>query len=72
MGGVTSNTSRMTEAMNGMIMMARITPAAKMPMPTGGPENCGPSTGTSPKAACSGCCTHVARIGPNTSRPHMP
>ncbi len=70
--GVVSNTSRITEAMKGMIMMARITPAARMPMPTGGPENRAPSTGTCPNAACSGCCTQVARSGPNTSRPHMP
>jgi hypothetical protein len=36
-GGVTSNTSRITAAMNGMIMIARMMPADRMPMPTGGP-----------------------------------
>ena len=37
-GGVSSNTSRITEAMKGMIMMARMTPAHRSPMPMGGPE----------------------------------
>ena len=71
-GGVTSKTSRITEAMKGITMMARMIPAQRMPMPTGGPENSVPSTGTLPKTRCSGCCTQVARMGPKTVRPHMP
>jgi hypothetical protein len=39
---VTSNTSRITEAMNGMIMIARMMPADRMPMPTGGPDTSAP------------------------------
>ena len=42
MGGVTSKTSRITAAMNGMIMMARMIPADRMPMPTGGPDTSAP------------------------------
>ena len=55
--GVTSNTSRITEAMNGMIMIARMMPADRMPMPTGAPENSAPTTGTPPNVFCKGCCT---------------
>ena len=69
---MTSNTSRMTAAMNGMIMMARMMPADRMPMPTGGPENSAPSSGTSPSQRCIGCCTQADRMGANTSSPHMP
>ena len=47
---MTSNTSRITAAMNGMIMIARMMPADSMPMPTGGPENSAPSNGTSPNS----------------------
>ena len=57
MVGVTSNTSRITEAMNGMIMIARMMPADKMPMPTGAPDTNVLSTGTSANSFCSGCCT---------------
>ena len=41
-GGVTSNTSRMTDAMKGMIMIARMIPADRMPIPTGGPDTSAP------------------------------
>ena len=70
--GVTSNTSRITEAMYGMIMIARITPAHRMPMPIGGPWNSAPTTGMSPSTTPSGFSNYVAKIGANTSRPHMP
>src|SRR3954467_8470337 len=46
LGGVTSNTSRITAAMNGMIMMARMIPAERMPIPTGGPDTRAPKYGT--------------------------
>ena len=58
--------------MKGMIMMARMMPADKMPMPTGGPETKAPKYGTPLKAACNGCWTKRAKIGPNTMSPHMP
>ena len=53
-------------------MMARMMPADKIPMPTGGPETKEPSTGTPFSKACRGCWTKRARMGPNTIRPHMP
>ena len=71
-GGVTSKTSRMVAAMNGITMIARMMPADRIPIPTGGPLTRAPRTGTPPNSACSGFWTQVARIGPNTSRPHMP
>lgn len=70
--GVTSNTSRITEAMYGMIMIARITPADRMPMPIGGPWNSAPMTGIGPSSAPTGFWKYVAKIGANTSRPHIP
>ena len=69
---MTSKTSRITAAMNGMIMIARMMPADSRPMPTGAPETKVSSTGTPLNSFCSGCCTQVDRIGLNTSRPHMP
>ena len=53
-------------------MMARMMPADKMPMPTGGPDTKAPKYGMPLKAACNGCCTKRAKIGPNTMSPHMP
>ena len=71
-GGVTSKTSRMTEAMKGITMMARMIPAESRPMPTGGPEKSSPSSGTPLNTACSGWWTYCERMGLNTRRPHMP
>src|SRR6202043_1117555 len=70
--GVTSNTSRITAAMYGMIMIAKITPAQRMPMPIGGPLNNAPTIGMPLRSVPSGFSNHVAKIGANTSRPHMP
>ena len=53
-------------------MIARMMPAESRPMPTGGPENSEPSSGTPLNADCSGCWTKRDRIGLKTSRPHMP
>ena len=53
-------------------MIARMMPADRMPIPTGGPDTKAPSTGTPENTACSGCCTYLARMGANTIRPHMP
>ena len=68
--GVTSNTSRITDAMYGMIMIARITPAG-MPIPIGGPAVSGPSTHVLNRRPI-GFWKYSAKIGANTSRPHMP
>src|ERR1700754_5156822 len=46
--GTVSSTSRVTAEMKGRIMMERIRPAVKMPMPKVEPPNSVPSTGTSP------------------------
>ncbi len=53
-GGVTSNTSRITEAMNGITMIARMMPADRMPMPTGGPLTRLPRNGTPDNRLWSG------------------
>ena len=45
-GGTISNTSRITDAMNGMIITDRMIPAVRMPMPLGAPWNSAPITGT--------------------------
>jgi hypothetical protein len=58
--------------MNGITMIARMIPAESSPIPTGGPETSGPSSGTPSNAACSGCWTKRDRIGLKTSNPHMP
>jgi hypothetical protein len=58
--------------MNGITMIARMIPAESSPMPTGGPENSDPSSGTPWNADCNGCWTKRDRIGLNTSSPHMP
>ncbi|MNE76772.1 hypothetical protein D3C80_1730290 [compost metagenome] len=69
---MTSNTSRITEAMYGMIMIARITPAHSRPMPSGAPWNSLPTTGSWPTVAARGFWKYSPKIGANTSRPHMP
>ena len=43
--GTVRNTSRMTEEMNGITMIASTMPAVSMPMPSGGPRNSAPITG---------------------------
>jgi hypothetical protein len=62
----------MTAEINGIIMIAKIIPADKIPMPTGGPETNAPRNGTPAKAACKGICTYSASTGPNTNKPHIP
>ena len=56
-GGTISNTSRITEAMNGMTMIDRMIPADRMPMPFGAPWNSGPTIHRSPKIDVSSGCT---------------
>src|SRR5581483_6186279 len=55
--GTTSNTSRITEAMNGITMIARMIPAESTPIPIGGPRNSAPASGISPSVAVSAGCT---------------
>jgi hypothetical protein len=62
----------MTAAMKGMIIIARITPANSSPIPSGGPLNSAPISGTLPTVAASAGCTYLANSGANTRRPHMP
>ena len=52
-GGTISKTSRITEAMNGMTMIDRMTPADSTPMPLGAPWNSGPRIHRSPKILVS-------------------
>jgi len=72
MGGVTSKTSRITEAMYGMIMIARMMPAQSRPMPSGAPAKSFPITGTWPIDDCRPGWMYWAKMGAKTSRPHMP
>ncbi|MNR46863.1 hypothetical protein D3C85_1658890 [compost metagenome] len=62
----------MTAAMNGMIMIDRIRPAVKMPMPNGGPAKSPPMMGTLPSVAIRKGCTYCWNTGTKTNRPHMP
>ena len=59
-GGTVSNTSRMTDAMNGSTMIARIKPAVSMPMPSGGPANRLPIPGIAPSVSISAGCDVLA------------
>ena len=70
--GTISNTSRITEAMKGMIMMASTRPAVSKPMPIMGPLNSWPMTGTLPKVAFRMGWTWSANRGAKTNRPQMP
>ncbi len=56
-GGTISNTSRITDAMNGMIMTDRMMPAVRMPMPLGAPWNSWPITGQVAERRVSSGCT---------------
>src|SRR5512140_2692030 len=47
-GGTISNTSRITDEMNGITMTDRMIPADRMPMPFGAPRNSGPISQMSP------------------------
>ena len=62
----------MVAAMKGMIMMARMRAAVKMPVPKGGPANRKPMPGSSPSVSMMAGCTVVAMIGTMTKKPHMP
>ncbi len=46
--GTVRKTSRITELMNGITMIASTRPAVSMPMPSGGPANSGPTKGSTP------------------------
>src|SRR5512144_2648395 len=56
-GGTTSNTSRITDEMNGITMTDRMTQDGSMPMPLAGPEKSVPTTGTLPSVLASTGCT---------------
>src|SRR5437868_1099392 len=71
-GGTSSNTSRITEAMNGMIITDRMMPAESMPMPLGAPWNRGPSSHSWPNVRLSSGSTWSPKNGANTNNPHMP
>jgi hypothetical protein len=70
--GTVRNTSRIVAAMNGVIMIARISAAVPMPVPNGGPWKRPPSTGTSPSVSVAQGCTYSAMTGTITKNPHMP
>lgn len=70
--GTVRNTSRMTEEMNGITMIASTMPAVSMPMPSGGPWNSGPKIGSGPRYLVRNGITVVDMTGTNTNRPHMP
>ena len=71
-GGTTSNTSRITDAMNGITMIASTKPAVSTPMPCGGPLNNAPIAGVMPSVLINHGCTWSANSGARTNRPHMP
>ncbi len=52
-GGTISNTSRITEAMNGITITDRMMPADSTPMPFGAPWKSGPRIHRSPKTRVS-------------------
>ncbi len=56
-GGTISNTSRITEAMNGITMTDRMNPAVNTPIPFGAPWNSAPITGMRPSVCVSSGCT---------------
>src|SRR5688500_11757732 len=49
--GTVRNTSRITEEMKGITMIASTRPAVPMPRPSGGPENSAPTSGSPPKCS---------------------
>ena len=61
-----------SDAMNGMIRIARMIPAHSNPMPIGGPENSPPMRGKRPSVAASQGCAYSPKSGEKTSSPHMP
>src|SRR5689334_4308959 len=71
-GGTISNTSRMTDAMNGITMIARMKPADSTPMPLGAPWNSGPRIQTLPSVSDRSGWTWSPKNGANTKSPHMP
>ena len=56
-GGTISNTSRITDAMKGITMIASTKPAVNTPMPCGGPLNSTPIAGVAPSVLISHGCT---------------
>ncbi|MDT4873516.1 hypothetical protein FQZ97_1087670 [compost metagenome] len=72
MGGVISKTSRITAAMKGSTMNARMMPAARMPRPLGAPPNSQPMRGMPIMSSRTGIWKWSANTGANTNRPNMP
>src|SRR3546814_20674259 len=70
--GTVRNTSRITEEMKGMTLIASTMPAVSMPMPIGCPWNSAPTTGSVPRCSLDQGVTYVVITGTSTNRPHMP
>ena len=71
-GGTISKTSRITEAIKGRIIIAKIKPAQSMPIPLNAPEKRIPNPGTCPKVAAKAGCIYSAKIGAKINRPNIP
>ena len=67
-GGTLTKSSRQTPAMIGTAMIARITPATKIPLAPG----CPPNNGMKPRVLWSHGSTWSARNGPSTRMPQSP
>jgi hypothetical protein len=70
--GTISNTSRITDVINGTTMNAKIKAAHKSPIPLGAPWNNAPITGTWPMVSVKNGCTYVANNGAKTNNPNIP
>ena len=70
--GTVRNTSRITEAMNGMTMFASTRPAVPIPRPIGGPAKKRPTIGHWPMCSSTHGYTCSESTGTSTNRPHMP
>src|SRR5271169_3025362 len=70
--GVRLNESRAMLAVNGMIIIARMTLAVNKSMPMGVPLNRTPSAGILPRVFWSAGSIYLDMIGARVNRPHMP
>ena len=66
--GTARSTSRLTAVMYGTTMIARMMPAASMPIPYGGPWK----SGRNPRVLPSTGCTQTLKSGARTKMPQSP
>ena len=70
--GTVSKTSRVSDVMIGMIMMARMRPAVMKLVPLAGPPKSAPRTGMPSTASAIDVVDGLDRFGASTSTPHRP